>query len=125
MDPPGSRLSGLERTEHNSPRNQPRTRHAATASSDPFETPIKGAEHREVGGVQLDVVEAGNCRGKRLIYRAGFRGSKHMKPQVGTDLRIHAHVGFLARGEILMVADGCVLSIKRRRSSRSNPVTTG
>ena len=37
------------------------------ATSDPFEAPIKGAKHREVDGVELDVVEAGNCRVKRLI----------------------------------------------------------
>ena len=29
-------------------------------TSDPLQAPIKGAEHREVGGVPLDVVEAGN-----------------------------------------------------------------
>ena len=79
------------------------------ATSDSLHAPIKGAEHREVGGVQLDVVSAGNCRVKRLIYPAGFRWSKHMKPIVGTDMCMHAHVGFLVSGEIHMeFADGCV-----------------
>ncbi|ABF41481.1 hypothetical protein Acid345_2480 [Candidatus Koribacter versatilis Ellin345] len=71
--------------------------------------PIKGAEHREVGGVAVDVVPVGNCRIKREIYPVGFRWSKNMKPQVGTDFCMHAHVGFLAQGEIHMeFADGCV-----------------
>jgi hypothetical protein len=75
--------------------------------------PMKGAEHREVGGVQLDVVAAGNSRVKRLIYPVGFRWSKHMKPLVGTDRCMHAHVGFLARGQIHMeFADGCVLEFR-------------
>jgi hypothetical protein len=79
------------------------------ATTDSLHGPIKGAEHREVGGVQLDVVSAGNCRVKRLIYPVGFRWSKDMKPIVGTDMCMHAHVGFLASGEIHMeFADGCV-----------------
>ena len=60
--------------------------------------PIKGAEHREAGPVQLDIVRAGDCQVKRVVYPVGFRWSKDMKPQVGTDLCMHAHVGFLARG---------------------------
>ena len=44
------------------------------ATSDPLKAPIQGAEHREVGGVQLDVVEAGNCRVKRLIYPPASAG---------------------------------------------------
>jgi hypothetical protein len=83
------------------------------ATNDPLHAPIKGAEHREVGGVQLDVVPAGNSRVKRLIYPVGFRWSKDMKPIVGTDLCMHAHVGFLARGEIHMeFADGCILEYR-------------
>ena len=37
---------------------------------------------------------------KRVVYPPGFRWSKDMKPEVGTDLCMHAHVGFLARGRI-------------------------
>ena len=75
--------------------------------------PIKGAEHREVGGVQLDVVAAGNSRVNRLVYPVGFRWSKDMKPLVGTERCMHAHVGFLARGQIHMeFADGCVLEFR-------------
>ena len=36
-----------------------------------------------------------------------------MKPVVGTDLCMHAHAGFLARGEIhIEYADGCVVEFK-------------
>jgi hypothetical protein len=34
---------------------------------------MKDAEHHEVGGVQLDIVAAGNCHVKRSIYPVGFR----------------------------------------------------
>ena len=71
--------------------------------------PIKNAERRVVGGVEVDVVPVGNCRVKREVYPVGFRWSKNMKPQVGTDYCMHAHVGFLAQGEIHMeFSDGCV-----------------
>ena len=48
-----------------------------------------------------------------MIYPAGFRWSVHMKPIVGSDRCMHAHVGFLARGEIhIEYADGCVVEYK-------------
>src|SRR5437764_3428070 len=76
---------------------------------DPLLAPVNGADRREVGGVQLDVSRAGSARVKRLIYPPGFRWSTHMKGVVGTDLCMHAHVGFLARGEIhIQFPDGCV-----------------
>jgi hypothetical protein len=72
--------------------------------------PVKGAESRTVGHVRLDVGRAGQARVKRLIYPAGFRWSKDMKPAIGTDYCMHAHVGFLARGEIhIEYPDGCVV----------------
>jgi hypothetical protein len=71
--------------------------------------PVAGADHREVGGVTLDIVQAGAGRVKRAIYPPGFRWSTHLKSIVGTDLCAHAHVGFLVRGRIHMeFADGCV-----------------
>jgi hypothetical protein len=80
------------------------------ASPDPLLAPIKGADSRVVGGVQVDVVRAGAGRIKRLIYPPGFRWSTHMKTQVGTDLCMHAHVGFIARGRIhIDYADGTTL----------------
>jgi hypothetical protein len=71
---------------------------------------VQGAERREVGHVVLDVMRAGDARVKRLIYPVGFRWSVDMKPLVGTDLCMHAHVGFLARGAMhVEYADGCVV----------------
>jgi hypothetical protein len=71
---------------------------------------VKGAERRTIGHVQLEVGRAGAARVKRMIYPPGFRWSVDMKPAVGTDLCMHAHVGFLARGEIhIEYADGCVV----------------
>jgi hypothetical protein len=77
---------------------------------DSLTAPMGAAEHREIGGVHLDVGRAGGCRVKRMIYPPGFRWSSHMKPLVGTELCQHAHVGFLARGQIhIQYADGCTL----------------
>ena len=74
---------------------------------------VKGAERRDVGGVRLEVGRAGAARVKRMVYPVGFRWSVDMKPIVGTDLCMHAHVGFLARGEIhIEYADGCVVEHK-------------
>ena len=80
---------------------------------DPLFAPVKGAERREVGHVRLEVGRAGAARVKRMIYPPGFRWSVDMKPNVGTDLCMHAHVGFLASGEIHSeYADGCVVEHK-------------
>jgi hypothetical protein len=67
---------------------------------DPLFAPIPGADTRVVGGVQVDVVPAGAGRIKRVIYQPGFRWSTHMRGSVGTDLCMHAHVGFIARGRV-------------------------
>ena len=77
---------------------------------DPLVAAVTGAERREVGGVRLEVGRAGAARVKRMVYPAGFRWSVDMKPIVGTDLCMHAHVGFLVSGEIhIEYADGCVV----------------
>ena len=79
------------------------------SSADPLVAPIAGAVHRSVGGVDEDVVEAGDARIKRVVYPAGYRWSTHLGPTVGTALCMHAHVGFLVQGRIDVVyADGCV-----------------
>jgi hypothetical protein len=81
---------------------------ARSTARDALLTPIAGADRREVGGVAIDIVRAGNGRIKRVVYPRGFRWSTHMKPTVGTDLCMHAHVGFLARGRVHgEYADGC------------------
>ena len=75
--------------------------------------PVKGAERRDIGHVRLEVGRAGEARVKRLIYPPGFRWSKDMKPDVGTALCMHAHVGFLVHGEIhIEYPDGCVVEHK-------------
>jgi hypothetical protein len=86
-----------------SPRKQ------AVANDALFAT-VRGATHRYLGHVRLDVGPAGSARVKRMIYPPGFRWSKDMKHVVGTDLCMHAHAGFLAHGEIhIEYADGCVV----------------
>jgi hypothetical protein len=80
---------------------------------EPLLAAVKGAERRNIGHVRLEVGRAGAARVKRMIYPAGFRWSVDMKPIVGTDLCMHAHVGFLARGEIhIEYADGCIVEHK-------------
>ena len=84
-----------------------------TTTTDPITARIKGAERRKIGHVQLEVARAGAARVKRMIYPRGFRWSKDMKPIVKTDRCMHAHVGFLVRGEIhIEYADGCVVEFK-------------
>ena len=71
--------------------------------------PMKGATRREMGGVLVDVVKTGNARVKRIVYPQGFRWSVNLKDVVGTPLCMHAHVGFLASGEIdIEYADGSI-----------------
>ena len=78
--------------------------------TDPLFESISGAGHHEVGDVQLDIVRAGACRVKRVIYPPGFRWSIDMKRVAGTELCMHAHVGFLARGQVhVQYGDGCTL----------------
>jgi hypothetical protein len=82
-------------------------------TTDPLFATVKGATHRYLGHVRLDVGRAGAARVKRMIYPPGFRWSKDMKHVVGTDLCMHAHAGFLAHGEIhIEYADGCVVEHK-------------
>lgn len=70
--------------------------------------PVKGAEHREVAGVHIDMTRVGDARVRRVVYPAGFRWTTHMKPVVGTDRCMHAHVGFIVSGAIgIEYADGC------------------
>jgi hypothetical protein len=82
-------------------------------TTDPLFAPVKDAVSREVGGVRLDVVQAGQGRVKRVIYQPGFRWSTNMKPIVGTALCMHAHVGFIVRGAVaIRYADGCTIEFR-------------
>ena len=90
--------------------------------ADPLVALMKGAERREVGHVTLDVVRAGAGRVKRMVYPPGFRWSKDMKPIVGTDYCMHAHVGFLARGEIhIEYPDGCIVECRAPQAIAIDP----
>jgi hypothetical protein len=81
--------------------------------STPLFAPLKGAELRTIGHVQLEVGRAGAARVKRMIYPPGFHWAVDMKPVTGTDLCMHAHVGFLAHGEIhIEYADGCIVEFR-------------
>lgn len=92
---------------------RPVKRATRASTSDALLAPIKGATAREIGGVKLSVASAGAARVKRMIYPPGFRWSKAMQPVVGTARCMHAHVGFLARGEIhIEYGDGCVVEFK-------------
>jgi hypothetical protein len=91
-------------------RPAPKTRRKVT---DPLLATVRGATHRYVGHVRLDVGRAGAARIKRMIYPPGFHWAKDMKPVTGTELCMHAHVGFLAKGEIhIEYADGCIVEHK-------------
>src|ERR1700680_1848365 len=80
------------------------------SATDTLLAPMQGAEQREIGGVRVDIARAGAGRVKRLVYPPGFRWSAQMKGIGGGDLCMHAHVGFLARGQVhIQYADGCVL----------------
>lgn len=76
--------------------------------NDRLTAPVSGAEHLEIAGVHVDMTRVGNARVRRVVYPAGFRWSTHMKPRVGTDRCMHAHVGFIVAGAIeVEYADGC------------------
>lgn len=82
------------------------------SANDPLVAPIKDAASREVGGLQLDIVKTGEGRVKRIQYPPGFRWSTHMKPVTGTEWCMHAHVGFLSRGRMMVqYSDGCTLEL--------------
>jgi len=71
-------------------------------------SPIPNSDEKEIGGVRIAVVKAGASRVKRMIYPPGFRWSTDMKAIVGTEWCMHAHVGFLAQGQIhIAYQDGC------------------
>ncbi len=79
------------------------------AHDDQLLAPIEGAQHQEFAGMDIAFVQAGEARVKRLVYPPGARWSEHVKPHVGTDQCLHAHVGFLAKGRLAgEYPDGCV-----------------
>jgi len=114
---PTARRSATKRAAKKAPRKvtarkATRRKAAARKAARPSEifAPVVGAERREIGHVLLEVGKAGAARVKRMVYPVGFRWSVDMKPVVGTELCMHAHVGFLVHGEIhIEYPDGCVI----------------
>jgi hypothetical protein len=82
-------------------------------ATDPLLAPVQADEHKEIGGVQVDIVRAGKVRVKRMIYAPGFNWATHLSGLLGSKLCMHAHVGFMAKGQInVRFADGCVVEYK-------------
>src|SRR3977135_2724512 len=99
---------------------------AAKKAADPVLAPVRGAERRQVGHVRLEIGRAGAGRVKRMVYPSGFHWAKDMKAIVGTDLCMHAHVGFLVRGEIhIEYADGCIVEVKAPQAVAIEPGPDG
>ena len=97
------------RKSHTASRPKP----ASSLSGDALLKPLKDVVRRDVGHVRVEVGTTGEARVKRMIYPPGFRWSVDMKPVVGTDYCMHAHVGFLARGRIhIEYPDGCRVECK-------------
>ena len=70
--------------------------------------PMTQGTHSSVGGLDIDEITAGDVRVKRVVYPPGWRWSTSMKDVTGTDRCMHAHVGFLAQGAMVVeFADGC------------------
>ena len=90
--------------------------------TDPLLAPVEADEHREMGGVQVDVARTGACRVKRLIYPPGFHWAKDLSELMGSKYCMHAHVGFMAHGQInVRFADGCVVEYKAPKFVQVEP----
>ncbi len=63
--------------------------------TDPLLAPVEADEHREMGGVQVDVARTGACRVKRMIYPPGFHWAKDLSALVGSKYCMHARGGLL------------------------------
>ncbi|MDH4063209.1 MAG: hypothetical protein OEW19_02330 [Acidobacteriota bacterium] len=83
------------------------------SANNPLHAPVHGAQHHEVAGVRIDIAPAGAGRIKRVIYPAGFRWSRDMRPVSGTDRCMFAHVGFLLQGQVhVEYPDGCTTEFR-------------
>ena len=82
-------------------------------AADPLLAPVRSDERHDIGGVEVDIARAGAVRIKRMIYPPGFSWDTHLAPVLGKKLCPHAHVGFMAKGQInVRFADGCVEEFK-------------
>jgi len=92
----------------------------------PLLEPMEADEHREIGGVQVDVARVGAARVKRMIYPPGFHWAKHLSEVMGSKYCMHAHVGFMAHGQInVRFADGCVVEYKAPKFVQVEPEHEG
>ncbi len=83
------------------------------STNNPLLGAVKADKSMNVGGVQVDIAKTGNVRVKRMIYPVGFNWDANLKSAVGTELCMHAHVGFMAQGQInVRFKDGCVKEYK-------------
>ena len=83
------------------------------STNNPLLAAVKADKSMNVGGVQVDIAKTGNVRVKRMIYPVGFNWDSNLKSTVGTELCMHAHVGFMAQGQInVRFKDGCVVEYK-------------
>ena len=99
-------------------------RYVREMSDDTILQPIEGSKHENFGGMDIDVMTAGETRIKRLVYGVGDRWSEHVKPLVGTDQCMHAHVGFIAQAAWLVVSRWCTFDFAPA-AVYIEPVTTG
>jgi hypothetical protein len=107
-----AKTTGTIRKSSSSPRPAG-GRTKVAAARDPLLATVRGATHRYVGHVRVDIGRAGAARIKRMIYPPGFRWSVDMRPVTRTRLCMHAHAGFLAKGRIhIEYADGCIVEHK-------------
>lgn len=91
-------------------------------ANDPLLAPLEADEHRDIGGVQVDVSRTGAARVKRLIYPPGFHWAKDLSDKLGSKYCMHAHVGFVAHGQInVRFADGCVVEYKAPKFVQVEP----
>ena len=92
------------------------------SSNDPLLAPMQADEHHDVGGVQVDIARTGAARVKRMIYPPGFSWATHLSDAMGSKLCMHAHVGFMARGQInVRFEDGCVMEYKAPQFVKVEP----
>jgi hypothetical protein len=92
------------------------------STTQPLLQPIDGARHENFAGMEIDVMNAGDVRIKRMVYAVGGRWSEHVKPHVDTDLCMHAHVGFIAQGRLAgEYPDGCTFDFSAPGAVRIEP----
>jgi hypothetical protein len=83
------------------------------SATDPLLAPMQADERHDIGGVLVDIAQTGNVRVKRMIYQPGFSWARDLATSMGSKLCMHAHVGFMAKGQInVRFADGCVVEYK-------------